>query len=721
MAKSMEYEVSGSNGCKIRITFSFDQDAVRNVTKVSVTKLEVKGSTSRQLYFYGTISVNNVPVVDFTTNYATSKFGGSISSDYTAIADSTIWRKSPAEVQHSDSGISPFTQFSIDLQLIQEGKTSPYTRFIKSESFGFDSITRVSGITANPVALGSQMTISVNRVFTNWTNTIEYRCGLESGTIETKTSKETIQWTPPLNLAIQSPDSTTVSITLTVRTFSDNTENGSSSIEIECPIPTYVAPTVSSVTLIDSDKHLDKYGKYIQGQSSIVVRISFASSYGSPVKTAEVSCGQDVYTKPIQSSTSSVDVEITPSMYGAGVAVTAKVIDARGRIGSKGTSINVAEYSRPSVTINSAYRCAADGTKEAYGKYAIVSFTGKIYSLQPASGKLDNTPVFRVKSRSRDTGGGWLYTTVTLNSNKFEPTNVTCIISLDEKSSHDIAVEAEDDFYNGSLGMGRPAESLYITVGVAFSLMDYDRYNKAIGFGQIATKPNAISFGLDADMNSHRIVNIAAPREWNDAVIKGYVDERIKAVLDIVYSSIYAAPTIIAQPSDCYVGEDGYASFSVMAAGQDLSYRWEYSDNGSEWKYNSDGGMYVFLTDASGYNNRMYRCIITDKNGASVTSNTAKIITVLIITSQPTSVSVASGGSATFTVSVAGFGSFTYRWQCKKNSNEPWIDATGTYGNTLQRLIVPASYDNNGYQYRCIITDSNNSEITSNVATLIVT
>lgn len=92
-----------------------------------------------------------------------------------------------------------------------------------------------------------------------------------------------------------------------------------------------------------------------------------------------------------------------------------------------------------------------------------------------------------------------------------------------------------------------------------------------------------------------------------------------------------AAATFGLQPQNVYVVTPNTATFSVSSASPDggtLSYQWQYStDNGVIWNNVTDGtggttASYTTptITTGSGYNNRKYRCLVTNtKSGLSTT------------------------------------------------------------------------------------------------------
>ena len=85
---------------------------------------------------------------------------------------------------------------------------------------------------------------------------------------------------------------------------------------------------------------------------------------------------------------------------------------------------------------------------------------------------------------------------------------------------------------------------------------------------------------------------------------------------------------ITAQPQDYTGAVGGVATFTVKATGTGLTYKWQYSDNnGGKWTdsaSNTSATATCKITAAR--DGRLYRCIVTDANGNSLTTNTAKLI-----------------------------------------------------------------------------------------------
>ncbi len=180
-----------------------------------------------------------------------------------------------------------------------------------------------------------------------------------------------------------------------------------------------------------------------------------------------------------------------------------------------------------------------------------------------------------------------------------------------------------------------------------------------------------------------------------------------------------AAAKITADPEDITGGYGETGSFTVGATGSGLTYQWQYSINGGQTWRNVGGNSASLTRTISNTNDGwLYRCKVTDSWGSTVTSETAKIIltkTALAITKQPQDVTVPEGGAATFTVTATG-DDLLYQWQYSVDGSK-WRGIANATESTL-RLTAKAA--NDGYMYRCVVTDIYENTLPSNIATLTV-
>jgi len=181
---------------------------------------------------------------------------------------------------------------------------------------------------------------------------------------------------------------------------------------------------------------------------------------------------------------------------------------------------------------------------------------------------------------------------------------------------------------------------------------------------------------------------------------------------------------VTTQPANKYLPAGKTAKFTVKASGAGLKYQWQYrtSAKGS-WKAASGTGSKkatLSVAATAARNGYQYRCKITDKYGNVIYSKAATLkIVTLKITTQPASVKLKAGKTATFKTVAKGTG-LKYQWQYRKNAKGAWKKATGT-GNKTATFKVPVTAAKNGYQYRCVITDKYGNVINSKAATLNVT
>ena len=163
-----------------------------------------------------------------------------------------------------------------------------------------------------------------------------------------------------------------------------------------------------------------------------------------------------------------------------------------------------------------------------------------------------------------------------------------------------------------------------------------------------------------------------------------------------------------------------YTTLTVKASGENLTYQWQVDTTGTGWKNVTSSGynksaIKVQLTLAR--NGYQYRCVVTDGDGNSVISNPAMIFAreaaPAKITAQPQNYTGAVNTTATLAVTATG-SNLKYQWQV--NTGAGWKNVTSA-GYNKASMSVTLTSARNGYQYRCIVTNSSGS-VTSDAATI---
>ena len=121
---------------------------------------------------------------------------------------------------------------------------------------------------------------------------------------------------------------------------------------------------------------------------------------------------------------------------------------------------------------------------------------------------------------------------------------------------------------------------------------------------------------------------------------------------------------ITAQPRSTVAPIGGRISFSIGAQGDGLTYLWYAKNVGeSAFKASTVKNPSFSLTMTDACVNRQIYCVVTDKYGNSVQSNTVTMYkgTPLKITKQPQDSLAPIGGRISFSISAQGDG-LTYLW-----------------------------------------------------------
>lgn len=322
-----------------------------------------------------------------------------------------------------------------------------------------------STLTASNGTLGTAQTITINKQNASFTDTVTYTCGSQSGTIVTDTLSGSVSWTPPISLASEVTDSTSVPVTLTTTTKSGGTTIQSNSLTITCAIPASVKPSCT-VAISDPTGYATTYGAYVQTKSTLQSVITATTSYGSPINTYSTTADGNTYTT--QTTT-------TPVLQNTGAQnVVATVTDKRGRTSDAATAAySVLAYAQPTLSSCVIQRCDSGGTADPEGHYMSVDFTGVITALNN-----HNSAVWAI--RYRVTGAGtWTDVALPSLTGNYAPTHQEIIAAADA-NTFEVEVRATDDFGTTTVGTG--------SIPIAFTIMNWRTEGDGMAIGGINTK-----------------------------------------------------------------------------------------------------------------------------------------------------------------------------------------------------------------------------------------
>ncbi|MGT2911790.1 DUF859 domain-containing protein [Streptococcus cameli] len=239
------------------------------------------------------------------------------------------------------------------------GGYSPGTLSL-SGNFGLTTIPRTSSFSGQTVAVGSNMSININRASSSFTHTLRYGFGSKSGTIATGVATGTT-WAVPINFAEEIPNGTSAQGTIWCDTYSGNTKIGTSHYIFTVTVPDTIKPTFTGITLSDANtaaQSLMPGNTFIQVVSNIKVTFNGAAgSYGSSITgyKAEI-VGRNQTTNRDGGTLGIMN-------YNGTITVRASVSDSRGRWSdTKDVTVTVLEYFAPALSFSIARTGSSSST-----------------------------------------------------------------------------------------------------------------------------------------------------------------------------------------------------------------------------------------------------------------------------------------------------------------------------------------------------------------------
>jgi len=182
----------------------------------------------------------------------------------------------------------------------------------------------------------------------------------------------------------------------------------------------------------------------------------------------------------------------------------------------------------------------------------------------------------------------------------------------------------------------------------------------------------------------------------------------------LTVNAAVVAPTIATQPASQTVTAGQTATFSVAANGTaPLTYQWK--KNGANIS-GATASSYTTPATSTADNGATFAVVVSNSAGsatsgsATLTVNPATVVAPTI-TTEPASVTVVAGQTATFTVAANGTAPLTYQWQ--KNS----ANISGATGSTYTTPATVTS--DSGSTFTAVVSNSAGNA-TSNVAVLTV-
>ena len=403
---------------------------------------------------------NQVPVT-YSVTINGNKYTGNI-MNYDGSSTVTI-KSGTLPIEHNDDG-NKVISYSFSISSLNYSYLPGSASASGSMTLTF--IPRASDFTISEGTLGVAQTITVKRQNAAFSHGLTYSCGSVKTQLicSWNTTKESVSFTPPIDLAWQAPNGTRVWVSVHLQTYDSagNTIGGVITKGLWMSIPASVKPSCSA-TVSDPTGYATKFGAFIQGQSKLAIRVTPTTSYGSNISAYSVTADGNTFntaevTTPVVKSTGSLTVNAT-------------VTDTRSRTGSASTTVTVLPYTQPVINVLKVHRCDEDGTENHRGSHAKVTYG---YTVDTLDGKNGVSAYIQYKKTTETE-----YTSVELPT-EFSVTDGEYIFAADDGSAYDIQLLLADDL----VSVGHRT-----TVSTAFTLIHFAPDGKGITFGGINNEP----------------------------------------------------------------------------------------------------------------------------------------------------------------------------------------------------------------------------------------
>ena len=262
---------------------------------------------------------------------------------------------------------------------------------------------KASTISASGSTIGSAVTLTCARSYSDVTHTLTWSFGGSTGSIASGVGTSQ-SWTPATaTFAPLIPSATSGSCTVTCTTKHGTATVGSNATTFTLYLPDSVKPSVSSgwysIAYDNSSAPYPTSGWacYIQGYSKAKATFTpskVSAGTGSSISKYRLSIAGSNYDTTGTTATSAT----LPSS--GTVTYTVYVYDARGRYASASGSVTVQAYASPAITSYNIFRCNSSGVADSAGAYFSLTANSTISSVNG-----NNVRTFQYQMQ--EVGGSW--------------------------------------------------------------------------------------------------------------------------------------------------------------------------------------------------------------------------------------------------------------------------------------------------------------------------
>lgn len=274
--------------------------------------------------------------------------------------------------------------------------------------------------------------------------------------------------------------------------------------------------------------------------------------------------------------------------------------------------------------------------------------------------------------------------------------DTTCDVCGKERSFIKLVTEPKDTYT-------KSGSKATVSVGVEGENLTYTWYVKNAGatkFTKSSVTKATYSVTMSSTVKNRQVYCVVTDGKGNSVTSKTV--------------TMYMAASITTQPKTTYTKSAAKANVTVKAAGDGLKYTW-YVKNSGATKYSKSSitKSTYSVTMTSKVKDRLVYCVVTDKYGKTVKSDTVRMRMAATITTQPKSVKVALNKTAKVTVKATGDG-LKYTWYIKNKGASKYTKSSVTKSTYSVKMTSKV----NGRYVYCVVKDKYGKTVKSNTVSL---
>ena len=231
----------------------------------------------------------------------------------------------------------------------------------------------------------------------------------------------------------------------------------------------------------------------------------------------------------------------------------------------------------------------------------------------------------------------------------------------------------------------------------------YHRNKGAAKYALSSVTKNYYALTMDSKYNGRQVYCVVTDKYGSTVTSK------------VVTFTLGKTLKITKQPVSVTAAKGTAAKVSLAVSGDKVTYQWYHKNKGAKkFTLSSVKTNYYAAKMSSSVHGRQVYCVIKDRYGKTVKTNTVKLSMgkTLKITKQPVSIKRPAGMTAKVTVTASGEG-LKYKWYHKNKGAAKYSLSSVT--TNYYSLKMASAY--NGRQVYCVVTDKYGSPVTSNVVT----